>query len=209
MLPVPDAQAKQLCKVSRSARYGQGTQTLLDRRVRHTWEVPKSQVKIDNRRWNKALRPILDVLAADLGLPSGDALDAELHSMLVYAKGQFFAPHQDSEKSDLMVGSLVVTLPSTLRGGALVVEHGGETATYRGSRKSLSLVAFYADCFHQIRPVTSGYRIVLTYNLLLRGDTTAMTATTGRRFARLTLGLPRRALLYTGRRGPTGRLLTR
>jgi hypothetical protein len=32
--------------------------------------------------------------------------------MLVYGKGQFFLPHQDSEKDDAMVGTLVVSLPS-------------------------------------------------------------------------------------------------
>jgi hypothetical protein len=42
--------------------------------------------------------------------------------MLVYAPGQFFAPHQDSEKADAMIGTLVVTLPSASKGGVLVVE---------------------------------------------------------------------------------------
>jgi hypothetical protein len=171
LLPVPDAQAKQLCRLGRPARYGRGEQTLLDPRVRDTWEIPKSRVKIDKRRWNNTLLPVLEGLRGDLGLPSGCQLEAELHSMLVYARGQFFVPHQDSEKADEMVGSLVVMLPTSFTGGALVVEHAGETATYRGSGKSLSFVAFYADCRHAIRPVRSGYRIVLTYNLLLREDT--------------------------------------
>jgi hypothetical protein len=70
-----------------------------------------------------------------------------------------------------MIGSLVVTLPASFKGGALIVEHGGEMATYRSSKTSLSFVAFYADCRHQIRPIKSGHRIVLTYNLLLDGET--------------------------------------
>ncbi|HSH61103.1 MAG TPA: 2OG-Fe(II) oxygenase, partial [Acidimicrobiales bacterium] len=177
LLPVPDAQAKQLCRLGRPARYGRGEQTLLDPRVRDTWEIPKSRVKIDKRQWNKTLLPVLDHLRGDLGLPSGCELKAELHSMLVYARGQFFAPHQDSEKADAMVGSLVVTLPSSFKGGALVVEHGGEVATYRSSKESLSFVAFYADCRHQIRPVKSGYRVVLTYNLLLDGETVTAATT--------------------------------
>lgn len=171
LLPVPEAQAEQLCQLSRPARYGRGERTLVDPRVRDTWEVPKSRVKIDKRQWNKTLLPVLDRLREDLDLPSACDLEAELHSMLVYAPGQFFVPHQDSEKADAMVGSLVVTLPSSFTGGALVVEHGGETTTYRSSKKSLSFVAFYADCRHQIRPVKSGYRIVLTYNLVLHGET--------------------------------------
>jgi hypothetical protein len=167
-LPVSQAQARQLCRVARPARYGQGEHTILDRGVRDTWEIPRSRVKIDARRWNKTLGPALGRLGRDLGLPAGSELRAELHSMLVYARGQFFVGHQDSEKHDAMIASLVVGLPSAFKGGALEVQHGGETATYRGSKQALSLVAFYSDCRHQVKPVTSGHRIVLTYNLLLR-----------------------------------------
>jgi hypothetical protein len=56
--------------------------------------------------------------------------------MLVYGKGQFFLPHQDSEKDDAMVGTLVVSLPSAHTGGELVVEHGGQSVTYRVPRRS-------------------------------------------------------------------------
>ncbi len=175
-LPVSVRQAKQLCLIGRPARFGKGEQTLLDAKVRDTWEIPKSRVKIDKRQWNATLRPILDRLRADLGLPDGCQLEAEFHSMLVYAPGQFFAPHQDSEKDDAMIATLVVTLPSASTGGVLVVEHGGQSATYRSSKESLTFVAFYADCQHHVRPVTSGYRVVLTYNLLLEGDTVAAAA---------------------------------
>lgn len=178
-VPVTNAQAKQLCLLGRPARYGRGEQTLVDQRVRDTWEIPKGRVKLDKRRWNKTLLPMLDRLRGDLGLPSGCELKAELHSMLVYAPGQFFVPHQDTEKADAMVGSLVVTLPSSFTGGALVVTHGGQRATYRSTRSSLSFVAFYADCRHELRPVKSGYRIVLTYNLMLNGGTAAMPADEG------------------------------
>jgi hypothetical protein len=35
---------------------------------------------------------------------------------LVYEPDQFFLPHQDSEKDDSMIGTLVVTLPSRFTG---------------------------------------------------------------------------------------------
>ncbi len=129
-------------------------------------------MRIDKRRWSRTLLPVLDALRDDLGLPSGCRLEAELHSMLVYARGQFFRTHQDSEKHDEMVGSLVVTLPAPFTGGTLVVEHVGQRATYRGSKTALSFVAFYADCRHEVKPVRSGHRIALTYNLLLRRSST-------------------------------------
>jgi hypothetical protein len=168
--PISRAQAQRLCRIARPARYGRGEQTLLDRRVRDTWEIPKSRLKIDRRRWNRTLLAVLEALRADLGLPGGCRLKAELHSMLVYAPGQFFLRHQDSEKADEMVGTLVVTLPAAFKGGAIVVEHQGEKVTYRASKQPVSFIAFYADCHHEVRPVKEGYRIVLTYSLMLEGD---------------------------------------
>ena len=171
--PVPDAQARLLRAIARPASYGQGEQTLLDPRVRDTWQIPISRVKIDKRLWNRTLQPVLVRLGDDLGLPAGSELRAELQSMLVYTPGQFFVPHQDSEKTDAMIASLVVTLPGSFTGGSLRVTHRGETSEYRSSKRQLSCVAFYADCRHEVRPVRTGSRIVLTYNLLLMNDTVA------------------------------------
>ncbi len=123
------------------------------------------------------LTDILATVREELGLPYAAGLTADLHSLLVYEPDQFFLAHQDSEKSDNMVATMVVTLPSGYTGGELVVEHNGERKAHQGSRTVLSLVAFYAACRHEVLKVTSGYRIALTYNLLLRGDDSRRRAT--------------------------------
>ncbi|MEO6126052.1 MAG: 2OG-Fe(II) oxygenase [Ilumatobacteraceae bacterium] len=169
-LPVPASQAKELRLVARPAKYGHGEHTILDRRIRDTWEVPRSRVRIDQRRWNLTLRPMLDSIRDDLALPAASTLTAQLHSMLVYETDQFFAPHQDSEKNDEMIGTLVVMLPSRSSGGDLVVEHRKRSVRYSGSATALTFVAFYADTRHEVLPVETGHRVVLTYNLLLTGD---------------------------------------
>ena len=170
-LPLSRRTAQQLCDVARPARYGLREKTLLDPRVRDTWEIGKRQIKLDARHWRRTLDPKLDLIARDLGLPGGAKLRAELHNLLVYGPGQFFAPHQDSEKADGMIGSLVVMLPSESKGGALVIEHHDEKVSYRGSANQLVLVAFYADCRHEVRPVASGHRAALTFNLFLDAAT--------------------------------------
>ncbi|HEV8629187.1 MAG TPA: 2OG-Fe(II) oxygenase, partial [Thermoanaerobaculia bacterium] len=168
--PIPREQARLLLAKAKPARYGRREDTLLDRRVRDTGEIPTSQIKLDRRRWRRTLQPMLATLGTDLGLAPGQRLAAELHSLLIYGPGQFFKQHQDSERADGMVGTVVVTLPSTFTGGAIVVEHQGEVASYRATKQPLSFIAFYADCRHQIRPVRTGYRIVLTYDLMLQGE---------------------------------------
>jgi hypothetical protein len=94
---------------------------------------------------------------------------AELDKLLLYTEGGHFAPHRDSEKSDDMLGTLVVLLPSEHTGGTLTVEHQGDKRAllYEGPEQ-LSLFAFYADCCHWVDPVHSGLRATLTYRLRRR-----------------------------------------
>jgi len=166
-LPVAKAKAAALCRVAKPARHGFKDQTVLDTTVRDTWEIAKSKIKIDAARWKSALTAAIERVARGLGLGPGAKLRASLHNMLVYAPGQFFVTHQDSEKSDDMIATLVVTLPSDFSGGEIVVKHHEERVVFRGSSEGLGMIAFYADCHHEVRPVKSGHRIVLTYNLLL------------------------------------------
>ncbi len=167
--PVTPAKARKLIGLARPARFGRGEETVTDLAVRDTWEIPKHLV---HATWDAPmLQVILETVKEELGLPNGAALTADLHSLLVYEPNQFFLAHQDSEKDDAMVGTLVVTLPSSYSGGELMVGHNEEWKAYRGSKTVLSLVAFYADCQHEVLQVQRGYRITLTYNLLLHGDT--------------------------------------
>ena len=172
-LPVAATTARKLCAVARPARHGFKDQTRLDTSVRDTWEIAKSRVSIDQRRWKKTLVPMLDRIRGDLGLPDGCHLEASLHNMLVYTPGQFFVPHQDSEKVDDMVATLVVNLPSRFSGGSFVIEHHGEKLRVVGSEEKLTFIAFYADCRHEVRPIKQGHRVVLTYNLMVKGKAEA------------------------------------
>lgn len=171
--PISAVAALRLCGAARPARHGYKSETRLDRRVRDAWEIPGSHVSIDERRWARTLAPLLERIRRDLGLPEKCRLRAELHNLLVYGPGQFFAPHQDSEKADDMIGTLVVSLPSRFTGGAMVLEHQGQRMLVGGSARHLTFVAFYADCRHEVRPVKQGHRIVLTYNLIAEGDDSA------------------------------------
>ncbi|MEO6773229.1 MAG: 2OG-Fe(II) oxygenase [Kofleriaceae bacterium] len=212
-LPLSRRTADKLRAVAKPARYGLREQTLLDSRVRDTWEIGKGQIKLDERHWQRTLDRELPRIARDLGVPEGAMLRAELHNLLVYEPGQFFAPHQDSEKADGMIGSLVVLLPSDTKGGALVIEHHDERVSYRGSPNQLVLVAFYADCRHEVRPVTSGYRAALTFNLFLDGvmhrreRTTSQPVETLVELVREHFATPRQARWSRGSESPPERLV--
>jgi predicted 2-oxoglutarate/Fe(II)-dependent dioxygenase YbiX len=169
-LPVGAPQERALVSVARPAMFGLGEQTLTDASVRDTWELSADQVSLGGA-WDQILEEALIEVHEGLGLPRGARVRAELHALLVYGPDQFFAPHQDSEKDDEMVATLVVSLPSVHTGGELVVSHGGESRTYRhADRDKIGFAAFYADCVHEVRPVRAGRRVTVTFNLLVTRD---------------------------------------
>ncbi|WP_406172306.1 2OG-Fe(II) oxygenase [Streptomyces sp. NBC_00996] len=172
-LPLRAPQVKRLISVARPALFGRGEETLSDTSVRDTWQILPDQISLAGPSWPSLLSGALEHFRDALGLPASTRLRAEPHAMLVYGKGQFFLPHQDSEKDDAMVGTLVLSLPSAHTGGELVIEHGGHQCAYRASKTDLTLVAFYADCRHQVTPVRTGYRVTLTFNLLAEPGTSA------------------------------------
>lgn len=169
-LPIRAPHAKKLISVAGPAYFGKGEETLHDPDVRDTWEVPAARVRLGGAAWDEELADALEQLGETLGVPHGTRLRPEFDSLLVYGKGQFFAPHQDSEKHDGMVASLVVMLPSAHNGGELAVDDGGTITQFRGSRDELVLVAFYADRRHQVLPVRTGHRVTATFNLVLEAE---------------------------------------
>ena len=166
-LPIDPLVARTLCESAELALHGYRDETRLDTRVRNTWEIPARRIRMDPATWQPMLDEALQRIHKDLGLPDSSQLQADLHNLLVYEPGQFFARHQDSEKSDGMLATLVVTLPSRFTGGRFVIEHQGESLRVGGSASQLGFTAFFADCAHEAQAVKSGYRVVLTYNLRL------------------------------------------
>lgn len=130
-------------------------------------KIPAAAVRLTAEGWPAVLDHTLARIQEELGLPTASRLTAAPDKLLIYGPGQFFLPHQDTEKEDGMMATLIITLPSDFSGGEFRVSHQNQTLRSRGSRKHLSVVAFYADCPHEARPVTAGYRVVLTYNLML------------------------------------------
>jgi len=169
-LPLKRATATKLVAQCRSAPYGKGTQTLVDRRVRDTLELDPKKFRL-GREWDAAVAGAARDVAEQLGLPA-DQVAVRLYKLLVYEKGGFFRPHRDSEKQDGMVASLIVVLANPFEGGALVVRHGAIEQTLRFEQavqgKSPCYAAFYADCEHEVQRVTHGIRLCLAYNLVLK-----------------------------------------
>ena len=172
--PVPEAQVRALIAGAERAPYGKGPETLVDTSVRACWQIDPERVRLAGAAWRETFAKILDSAAAGLGCPAG-RLDAQLHKLLIYEPGGFFSAHRDTEKADGMIATLSISLPTAGAGGELVVGHRDREITIdmtAGEPSELAFAAFYADCTHEVRPITEGHRLSLVFNLCLRaGDT--------------------------------------
>ena len=165
--PILENQVRALVDASEPAPYGRGPDTILDPAVRDCRQIDAGRIRLSGRPWARAFRSILGAVEEGLGCPSG-SLTARLYKLLVYEPGGFFSEHRDSEKAYGMVATLVISLPTAGKGGELVIRHlGRETTVNMQVRESgeLAYAAFYADCTHLTKPLESGHRVSLVYNV--------------------------------------------
>jgi len=168
--PIQPVQAEQLVAIAEAAPYGRGEQTVVDREVRRTWQVDSAKVRIGGRPWEKTLADLVGDVA--LGLGVSEPVAADFYKLLVYDTGGFFVEHRDTEKVPGMFATMVLVLPSTHGGGELVIKHLGREVVLdpRPEEPSeIGFAAFYADCVHEVRPIQTGFRLTLVYNLRFVG----------------------------------------
>src|SRR5262245_3435059 len=172
-LPLLVAQAKQLIKAATRAPFGRGAETIVDTNVRRTWQIEGSRVAIGGKHWAQTLAGIVQRAVEGLGVTG--PVTAPLYKLLIYDKGSFFVSHRDTEKVPGMFATLVLALPSQSDGGELVVRHKDREARLElrcDEPSEIAFAAFYADCVHEVLPVTAGCRATLVFNLVRRGKGT-------------------------------------
>ncbi len=167
--PLPTAQAEALKTHAEPAPYGQGTATILDETVRKCWQLDAAHLSFQSPEWPEFLELIATQIREDLGIKGRISLHP--YKLLLYGPGGHFRAHRDTEKLDSMIGSLIVALPSAHDGGELLIRHDDREVLVDFSDdtrlRTFQYAAFFADCEHEVRPVRSGYRCCLAYDLRL------------------------------------------
>lgn len=171
-LPLREASAEALISKATPSCFGFRDQTRHDTTVRDSLEIAGDRVHLDPHAWSRRFDRGLRAVAEALGFPPGVEVTARLQKLVIYRAGDFFAPHRDTERDPSMRATLIVLLPGAYAGGALVVTHGDRQVVYDTAaerRDQITFLGLYADCIHEIRPVTSGHRVALTYGVHVDG----------------------------------------
>jgi hypothetical protein len=74
-----------------------------------------------------------------------------------------------TEKAPGMFATIIIVLPSFYTGGEVHVSHSASSRVYDlapSSAFTTSILTWYTDVMHEVKPITSGYRLALSYNLI-------------------------------------------
>ncbi|KAJ6558271.1 hypothetical protein B0H19DRAFT_1235188 [Mycena capillaripes] len=151
---------------SKQAPFGHGDKSVVDTAVRNTWEVAADAVKFENSAWSKFIsETVVKEVVQALGVSYSPTIAprCELHKLLLYETGSH------TEKEPGMFANVIVILPSQYTGGQVRVSHGTKKTTFdtaASSAVSFTLLAWYTDVKHEVKPITSGFRLALSYKLI-------------------------------------------
>ncbi|KAK2033580.1 hypothetical protein LX32DRAFT_500080, partial [Colletotrichum zoysiae] len=174
--PVQQAEESQasfahLVQDCQPATFGRNEQEVLDETYRKAGKMDESAFCTNFNPYEHGIvDTVLQSLArTDESSAVNRGVRAELYKLNIYsAPSGRFKPHVDTPRSEQQMGSLVVCLPCPHEGGQLAVRHRGQEVVYDWSTNSATQIqwaAFFSDCEHEVREVTEGHRVTLTYNL--------------------------------------------
>ncbi|PSN71412.1 hypothetical protein BS50DRAFT_608305 [Corynespora cassiicola Philippines] len=143
------------------ASFGYKGEDVFDESYSKAFKMDRSALSVDFCPYELG---IVDTIA-QLLLPNAGGkrrrggIKAKLYKLNIYSSpSDLFKAHVDTPCPDTQFGSLVVSLPCHHEGGQLVIRHDRHSS-------SVQWAAFYSDCEHEVKEVTKGHRITLTYNL--------------------------------------------
>ncbi|KAE8886182.1 hypothetical protein PF003_g29891 [Phytophthora fragariae] len=164
LTPLCAEQAEKLIAVCKKSPFGHNLDTKMDENVRKSWQLEANLAQFKNPLWQAGIDKLRKVIADRLGY-ADVPLECVLYKLLVYGEGGHFVKHQDTEKEDGMITTLVVQPPSVHEGGDLVVYRDGKPAYRHDFGKADGSAAYaphyavhYADAEHALEKVTKGFR---------------------------------------------------
>ena len=192
--PFPSSEEMQsLYNAAQPASFGVGNEAVMDKTYRSARTLVTEDFAINLRPDQALLDQINQLMFEDNeGFNSWSDNEnskdyyvrAELYRVNVYGPGDFFKEHQDTPQGGSgHFGSLVYCLPSVFEGGALVVKNPkGEEVKFdwadkyangkatpdaadSGGVAAVEFAAFASDLTHWVEPVTTGYRVTVTFHL--------------------------------------------
>ncbi|KAI5987514.1 hypothetical protein EDD15DRAFT_2125817, partial [Pisolithus albus] len=177
--PTPE-ELDSLSSACQPASFGVNREQVYDESYRKAGEMNIASFATRFNARNAGL--ILTVRQELLDCNENRDIKVEMYKLNVYGKDSFFKAHKDTPRHGTMFGSLVVIFPTHHEGGEFVLREGdrewsldfAKMLSDSPHRPCVGYVAFFSDVEHEVRQVTSGHRVTLTYNLYFTPESQAL-----------------------------------
>ena len=172
-LPLSERDGRDITRICRGRSSGEETQdNAQDKHEVH--KVAAEHIELRNPNWVKTVQHAVGKATEQLGIIGGQPnVRADLRNLVLCESGNMEKSCQDTMDEKGLAAKLIIVLPSAYEGGDTVVQFGGQTQTLPAPTSKefdFSYLAYYADAQCSVKPVTSGYRLALTYNLIHRSE---------------------------------------
>ncbi|KAI0058504.1 hypothetical protein BV25DRAFT_1919209 [Artomyces pyxidatus] len=128
-------------------------------------ELDSSRLRFANPHWEPwVLDTALPSVCTGLGITTKEAFPrCELSKLLLYETGQPFHPTRETGDSKSILATIMIVLPSQFEGGGVQHKVFDTSAV---SAFATTALAWYTDVVHDVKPITRGFRLVLSYNVV-------------------------------------------
>ncbi len=171
---------EKICQLAVPAPFGKGHETVYDEKVRKALEVSANRIEIIDKKNG----PDFDTYFGGLA-PQNKKFVYKLYKMQIYQEGGKFERHKDTIHAPNHYATLVVNVSKIFTGGELVLYKNSyeknernelETETEKNENIlhtckftdwNEGSILFLTDIDHEVKPVKSGIRIVLQYDVYI------------------------------------------
>jgi hypothetical protein len=162
-----DKEIKQLLQYAVPAPYGNIStgETLVDHTVRKCMQITGDKYQVDTYINPGTLQMVHQAL-----YPQYEKIYISFNKINIYEEGGHFQKHVDTPKPGV-IGTLLIFGDSKYTGGELVLHYNNDHSNQSeqmedvviGCSETVQYCAFHSNVPHSVRPVTSGYRVAISY----------------------------------------------
>ena len=172
-LPLSERDGRDITRICRERSSGKEMQDNTQGKHK-AYKIVAEHIELRNPNWANTVQHAVGKATEQLGIIGGQpSIRADLRNLVLCGSGNIEKSCQDTMDEQGIAAKLIIVLPSAYEGGDTIVQIGGQTQTLSPSSSkefSYSYLAYYADAQCLVKPVTSGYRLALTYNLIHRSE---------------------------------------
>ncbi|RXW15356.1 hypothetical protein EST38_g10498 [Candolleomyces aberdarensis] len=135
-------------------------------------EIGPAKIKFDNPEWEEFVKEVASTTVWEglVGRPCASKSQCGLKKLLLYPAGSSSSPCTDKSGTETKTFvTMTFILPCPFEGGEVHVAHGGlerVISVSNDSKLSTSVSAWYQDVRHEVKPILSGYRLALVYEVI-------------------------------------------